>query len=52
MAQRKHKAILTIYGIDKMSTREKKELKVWLRNIIGSILHKGYAPIAKFRLMS
>ena len=47
-----YKALLTIYGLDKMSPKEVMDLQVWLRRIATQITKEQYAHIAKFRLMT
>ncbi len=46
-----HKALLTIYDLNKMSTKEVNEIKKWLSRVVKDINNKQYGKVAKFRLM-
>lgn len=49
--ERKYKALLTVYGLDTMTTPEIVAMREWLKTIIKNIGKEQYAKIARFRLM-
>lgn len=46
-----YKALLTVYGLDKMTPKQVKDFKEWLRGIAKKVEKEQYAAIARFRLM-
>ena len=50
--QRNYKALLTVYGLDKMNHKDIAQLESWLIKITKSLGEEQYARIARFRLMN
>lgn len=49
--QRDYEALLTVYGLDEMKSKELIRLKNWLKKCEMSIGKEQYAKVARFRLM-